>query len=123
MITKQQHQAMLRKFKKQNSIQKEVQKIMEKLYVDYDERGRPKLKVDSNYKAPEIRQITEKPIPYNNPQTENVLQAIRLPGPDQSDSELDHQRRQPNLLKPMEFLQVELLKQILIELKEIKTKL
>jgi hypothetical protein len=84
-----------------------------------------RLKIDTNYQAPEIRQTDMRPaIPYNEVEQKEVLSSIKVPTlpVDSTKNEADFQDTRANLLKPIELLQIDLLKQILAELKKLNAK-
>ena len=95
---------------------------MQKLHMEMDDRGRPKIKVDNKYTPKPMRMTDMTPaMPYNNPKPQEVLSELNavMPAQDSTRSDNDHQKERINLLKPMEIRQVEILEQILEELKKI----
>ena len=123
MISKfQQEILMNRRKQKEAELKKSVSVPLQKLHMELDERGRPKIKVDDKY-TPKPEQKTDMSLilPYNNTAPKSVLQEIKAPiqPMEANRSELDHQKTRNDLLKPIEILQLEVLQQMLEELKKL----
>lgn len=100
---------------------------LRKLHTEIDDRGRPKLKTDYFSGPKGIDMTPSLPVeqkgpvlPYNNPESKPVLNELDavMPSQESTRSNDDHQKDRKNLLKPLDLVQVELLEQILEELKK-----